>query len=126
MNLPTAEKKERKKIKKAETGGFEVTLCLSRIERSTAEPKGSVVNTCRLREGNFENRRSPSLAATPVLSPGIARAAVWVGLGAVARSRGIGWRSGLEAVFGVYCNRHVFRDPFGHYYCYRGGLYNKD
>ena len=34
----------------------------------------------------MENRRSPSLFSTPVLSPGIARAAVWVGLGAVARS----------------------------------------
>ena len=59
------------------------------------------------------DRRSPSLAATPVLSPGIARAAVWVGLGAVARSLGIGWRSGLAAVFGVYYNRHVFKDLFG-------------
>ena len=36
---------------------------------------------------------------------------MWVRLGAVARSQGIGWRSGLEAVYGVYCNRHVFRDP---------------
>ena len=44
------------------------------------------------------DRRSPSLAATPVLSPGIARAAVWVGLGAVARSRGIGWRPGIAGV----------------------------
>ena len=57
---------------------------------------------------------------------------MWVGLGTVARSRGIGWRSGLVAVFGVYYNRHVFRDPFGHYYYYyyyyyyRGALYNKD
>ena len=58
----------------------------------------------------MKNRRSPSLAATPVFSPGIARAAVLVGLGAVARSRGIGWRSGLAAVFGAYYNRHAFRD----------------
>ena len=43
----------------------------------------------------MKSRRSPNLAATPVLSPGIARAAVWVGLGAVARSRGIGWRPGI-------------------------------
>ena len=48
----TAEKKKRSK--KAETEGFELTLCLSRIERSTAEPKGNVLITCRLREGNFE------------------------------------------------------------------------
>ena len=64
----------------------------------------------------MKNRRSPSWAATPVLSPGMARAAVWVGLGAVARSRGIGWRSGPAVVSGVYYNRHVFRDPFGLYY----------
>ena len=47
----------------------------------------------RLREANFENSSLvASLAATPVLSPGIARAPVWVRLGAVARSRGIGRR----------------------------------
>ena len=75
----------------------------------------------------MKNRRSPSLAATPVLSPEIARAAVWVELGAVARSRGIGWRSGLAAVFGVYYNRHVFEDPFGHHLHFFGYLtYNKD
>ena len=60
----------------------------------------------------MKNRRSAILVATPVLSLGIARAAVWVGLGAVARSRGIGWRTGLAAVLGVYYNRHDFRDPF--------------
>ena len=70
------------------------TDALSRMERSTVEPTENVVITCHLRESNFENRRSPSLAATPVLSPGIARAAVWVGLRAVARSRGIRWRPG--------------------------------
>ena len=63
----------------------------------------------------MKNRRSQSLAATPVLSPGIARAAVFVGLGTVARSWGIGWRSELAAVFGVYYNRHVFKDPFGNH-----------
>ena len=80
--------------------------------------------TCRLRKGNFGKCRSPNLATTPVLSPGIARAAVWVGLGAIARSRGIGWRLGLAAINGVYYNRRVFRDPSGH--DYRGALYNKD
>ena len=54
----------------------------------------------------MKNRRSPSLDATPVLSPGIAKADVRVGLGAVARCRGIGWRSGLAAVFRVYYNQH--------------------
>ena len=76
----------------------------------------------------MKHRRSPSLAATPVLSPGIARADVWAGLGAVALSRGIGWRSAVAAVLGVYYNRHDFKDPFGHHvayhYHYRGALYN--
>ena len=78
------------------------TDALSRMERSTFEPTENVVISCRLRESNFENRRSPSLAATPVLSPGIARAAVWVGLGAVTRSRGIGWRPGAAGVENLY------------------------
>ena len=70
----------------------------------------------------MKNHRSPSLGATPVLSLGIARAAVWMGLGAVTRSRGIGWRSGLAAVLGVYYNLYVLRDPFGQYfYYYTGG-----
>ena len=92
----------RKKSENAETG--RLTLCLSRIKRSTVEPTENVVITCRLRESNFENRRSPTLAATPVLSPGIARAAVWVGLGAVARSRGIGWHPGAAGVDKTYFN----------------------
>ena len=50
LNSRTAEKKK----KETETGGFELTLCLSRIERSTVEPTGIVVIPCRLREGNFE------------------------------------------------------------------------
>ena len=60
----------RKYKEKKQTGGFELTYsrkkkkksrdrgiwtdALSRIERSTAEPKGNVVISCRLREGNFE------------------------------------------------------------------------
>ena len=52
LNSRTAENKEKKK--KAETGGFELMLCLSRVERSTAEPAGNKVITCRLRGGNFE------------------------------------------------------------------------
>ena len=53
--VPVQHAYSRKKMStKAETGGFELTLCLSRIERSTAKPKGKVVITCRLREGNFE------------------------------------------------------------------------
>ena len=47
----TAEKYKNEKQRR----GFELTLCWSRIERSTAEPKKrNVVITCRLQEGNFE------------------------------------------------------------------------
>ena len=64
----------------------------------SAGSKENVVITCSLRKGNFESRRSPNLVTTPVLSPGIARAAVWVGLGAVARCRGIGRRPAAAGV----------------------------
>ena len=40
---------EKKKQKQRLGGGFELVLCLSRVERSTA-----VVIPCRLRERNFE------------------------------------------------------------------------
>ena len=56
----------------------------------------------------MKNHRSPSLAATPVLTPGIARASVWVGLG--SRSWGIGWRSGLAAVSLVYIITGMFSE----------------
>ena len=67
--------------------------------------------TYRLREGNFEKSSLAELAATPVLSPGIARAAMWVGLGAVARSRGIGWRPGIAGVEKPYFNSNQTKDP---------------
>ena len=41
---------------------------------------------------------------------------MWVGLGAVTRSRAIRWRSGVAAVFGVFYSRHVFKDLFGHHH----------
>ena len=59
----------------------------------------------------MKNPSSPSLAATPVLSPGIARAAVRVGLGTVARSRGIGWRPGIAGVEKTYFNSNQTKDP---------------
>ena len=59
----------------------------------------------------MKNRRSPSLAATPVLSPGIARVVVWVGLNAVARSRGIGWRPGIAGVEKAYFNSIKLKIP---------------
>ena len=39
----------------------------------------------------MKHRRSPSFGYDARSSPGIAKAVVWVGLGAVALSRGIGW-----------------------------------
>ena len=59
----------------------------------------------------MKNRRLPSFAATPVLSPGIARAAVRVGRGAVARSRGIGWRPGIVGVEKPYFNSNQPKNP---------------
>ena len=59
----------------------------------------------------MKNRRSLSLVAMPVLPPGIARAAVWVGLGAVARSQGIGWRPGIAGVDKTHFNSNETKDP---------------
>ena len=61
----------------------------------------------------FHGPRSPSQASEAVLSPGSPRADVWGGRGTVVVPRGVGWRSGLAAVFWVCYNRHVFKDPFG-------------
>ena len=47
-------KKKTQKSKKAETGGFELTLLAPRIERYTAEPKENVVNIYRVREADFQ------------------------------------------------------------------------
>ena len=46
--------------------------------------------------------RSPSLALAPVLSPATPRAAVWGGLGAVARPRTVAWSSGEPFQNGAY------------------------
>ena len=35
------------------------------------------------------------------------------------------WSSGVAAVFGVYYNKNVLKNPFGHHYYYRAS-YNKD
>ena len=54
FELTYSRKKSKKKNKKSETGGFVLTLCLPRIEGSTAEPKGNVVITCHFRKGNLQ------------------------------------------------------------------------
>ena len=90
------------KKRKRRDGKIQLTLRLSRIERSTVEPTENVEITCRLPESNFE--KLSRVAATPVLSTGIARAAVWVGPGAVARSRGIGEHPGADGAEKTYFN----------------------
>ena len=54
-------------------------------------------------------------------------AVAWEGRGATARRRDAKWSSGVAAVFWVYYNENVFKDPFGHHHVhYRGALYNMD
>ena len=36
------------------------------------------------------------------------------------------WSLGVAAVFWVYYNKNIFKDPFGRHVHYRGALYNKD
>ena len=45
---------QQKKKRKHRDREIQLTLCLSRIERSTVEPTEYVVITCRLQVGNFE------------------------------------------------------------------------
>ena len=92
-----------KKKRKSRDMWIQLTFCLSRIERSTVEPKEIVVISCCLREGNFEKSSLTAFVCdAPFLSPEIAMAAVWVGLRAFARSRGIGWRPGAVGVEKTY------------------------
>ena len=51
---------------------------------------------------------------TPVLSPEVARAVVWVGFGAVARSRRNGWRpraAGVEKTYFEVFELNQAKDP---------------
>ena len=59
-------------------------------------------------------RRSPSWTAGPDLSPTTPRTAMWGGRGAIARPRGVGWRSGEPFPHGAYSNRDSFEDPKRH------------
>ena len=103
-NISTHSSTTAEKKRKNRDGEIQLTYCLSRIERSTVKPTENVVITCHVSESNYENHRSPSSTATPVLSPGIARAAVWVGRGAFVRSRGSGRRPGAAGVEKTYFN----------------------
>ena len=82
---------------------------LWRLESSALVPlsqnnNNNKVIICYLREANFQNPRSPSSGATPVLSPGIARAAVLAGRGTVARPREVGWHLGAAGVENLHFN----------------------
>ena len=54
--------------------------------------------TCRLREDNFEKSSLADFGCDARSFAGDREAAVWVGLGAVARSWEIGWRPGAAGV----------------------------
>ena len=106
LNSRTAgNKKEAKKHKR----GFELKLCLSRIERSSAE--ANVAITCRLREGNFEKSslaefgRDASYFAGG--REGCCVGGTWRGR---VRSRGTQWRSELAAVF--WGHRYIMTGMF--------------
>ena len=62
LNQHTWGQQGQKKKQQKQGGVFELTPCLSRIERSTAEPKGNIVIPCRLREGNFEKSSLPEVS----------------------------------------------------------------
>ena len=66
---------QKKKNENAETSEIQLTLCPESSALPLSQYK-NVVITYPLRRATLRNRGSPSLAATPVLSPGIARAAV--------------------------------------------------
>ena len=68
--------------------------------------------------------RSRSRSSAPILPPRPQRGAICGGRGTVVVPRGVGWRSGVAAVFWVCCSKNVFKDPFGHHYYYRGASYN--
>ena len=55
--------------------------------------------------------RSTSRASAAILSPGTQSADVWGGRGTVVVPTGVGWRSGVAAVFWVFYNKIVFKDP---------------
>ena len=110
-NISTHSSTTAEKKRKNRDGEIQLTYCLSRIERSTVKPTENVVITCHVSESNYENHRSPSSTATPVLSPGIARAAVWVGRGAFVRSRGSGRRPGAAGVEKTYFNSIKLKIP---------------
>ena len=85
---------------------------MSRIEHSTVEKTKNVVITCRLRESNFEKSSFAKFGCDARPFAGDReRAAVWVGLGAVARSRGIGWRPGAAGVEKTYFNSIKLQIP---------------
>ena len=76
----------------------------------------------RPREGASPRSPLAELGTAPVMRRGQRRAAVWVGRGATARPREAEWSSRLAAVFWMYYNKNIFKDP-NDYYDVTSGLY---
>ena len=85
----------RKKSENAETE-IQLTLCLSRIERSIVESTENkmyqVVITCRLGEDNFKKSSLAEFGRDAHSFAGDREGCCVGGAGAVAQSRGIRWR----------------------------------
>ena len=100
--------RKKKKKKEAESGVWTHALLVNRWAKIKYSDQWLFAVSGR---PNLKTPRSPSLIATAVLSPGIPTTAAWVGLGAVARSRGIGWRPGAAGVEKTYLNPIKLKIP---------------
>ena len=67
--------------------------------------------SCHVRESNFEKSSLAEFGCDARSFAGIARAAMWVRLGAVARTRGIGWRPAAAGVEKTYFNSIKLKIP---------------
>ena len=76
----------------------------------------------RPQEANAQRSPLAELGTAPVIRRGQTRADVWVGRGATARPREAEWSSRLAAVFWMYYNKNIFKDP-NDYYDVTSGLY---
>ena len=96
------------------------------FERAGSEPMGRVHIYIGILFAQYRRPLLTDLSTAPVMRRAQRRTAVWEGRGATARPREAKWSSGVVAVFWVYYNQNIFKDPFGHHYYYRAALCNKD
>ena len=107
---------------------------MSRIERSTAEAKGNVVFTCRLREGNFEKSPLAEFGCDARSFTGD-REGCWAG--GTRRGRAVsgdrvalGTRSCFwsirSIITGMFSEMHLDITTTTNTTTYRGALYNKE